>query len=404
MERSYFRLLAALVPFFCAGSFWIRYDFVAGGWEQRGLWPHGVVMMGLGSLVGGLLQERFRPDRIAYAGALLLGLGFVGAVFTTTPLAQYWTIEGLIGFGSGVAYAAAIPLVARQVPGQVGLALGIAVAGYVPAGVVGSRVAAAIIEAVGRQSAAVIIGLALFVFTAVAIAILRATPEVSEASARRAQAGPAAMLLDPSFPSFWLSYALASMAAVIVYTLFPAHLSELVAASDGATPAVLGLVGPIGSLANLGARPIVGWLTDRGGGFTVLRWAIGLILVGTGLALIPLPSSALLAVPLTVMGGYGALLAIYPSLTASMFGLRHIGANYGIVLTAWAAGYVAAAWLAPRLARSFDSSAAGYVGAVLICLVAFFLAGRSARLRPVLTPRAESRFSSDACLTSTRAL
>jgi OFA family oxalate/formate antiporter-like MFS transporter len=60
---------------------------------------------------------------------------------------------------------------------------------------------------------------------------------------------------------------------------------------------------------------------------------------------------------------YGGALAVMPAITAAFFGPRHIGANYGILFTAWgAAGFVVPRFCAAIIERAKAAGAltAGY--------------------------------------------
>jgi MFS transporter, OFA family, oxalate/formate antiporter len=46
---------------------------------------------------------------------------------------------------------------------------------------------------------------------------------------------------------------------------------------------------------------------------------------------------------------FGGFLALYPAVTADFFGTRHVGANYGVMFSAFGAGGLLGPWLAPRL-------------------------------------------------------
>ena len=384
MRSRYAGLIAAPLIYLCQGCFWIRYSFAAPGWETRALWPHAVIMLGLGSIVGGLLQERFDSARVGYVGAALFGLGFIGAGFTSTTFPHYLSNELLIGFGSGMAYAAGIPLAVRVFPDKVGLAIGIAVCGYVPATIIGSRIVTVLVEETGRSTAALLTGIALASLTALGIRVLRGLASGDRAASADAGSAPMQTMRTRSFPSLWLSYALGSTAAVVVYTNFPAHLSSVVARQNNAQAlALLGLVSPLGSLANCGARPAAGWLCDVMGGFKTQALSLALIAAGSLLAAVLWLPETLLAVPVMVLGGYGAMLAIYPTLAARLYGLPHLGANYGILFSAWAVGFVAGTTAAPLVAQAFDSPVVGLYAAALVSLLAVWLAARSARPAPV---------------------
>jgi len=49
---------------------------------------------------------------------------------------------------------------------------------------------------------------------------------------------------------------------------------------------------------------------------------------------------------------FGGFLALYPAMTADYFGIKNIGANYGLMFTAYGAGGLVGPWLAPKLLKN----------------------------------------------------
>lgn len=377
MSSRYYRLPVASLLYLCLGCFWIRHDFL-----NAGSWMLGVSMLGLGAAVGGLLQERLDSAQVGIAGAALFGSGFFATGFLPSPAWNYLTLEVLIGFGSGLAYSAGIPLVVRWFPDKVGTAIGVAVAGYVPASFVGGGVAAVLIGKMGWPGAAKVTGIVLFAVTALAIIVLRGDKDVRRAESSR-QHKPDEMVKSTLFPPLLASYVLTCTAAMIVYHTLPEHLTRL---NDDPqrTTAVIASLGAVGAAANLLARLLAGWSCDVLGARTPLLVAITILPVAALLALAPWPVEALLVVQFAAFAAYGAALAIFPVLTAHLFGVEHLAANYGIVFNGWAIGHIAGGIAGPLLARTFGTSDAFY-GAAVVSLVALLLVVRTGRLvQPVL--------------------
>ena len=372
------RLGTATVLYFSLGCFVVRDQFVnAAGTIDVSAWSPGLLLIGLGGLIGGLLQKRIDPAYVGYLGAALFAAGFASIGLTTTYLSHWVAFELLIGCGSGIAYAAGIPLVIRQLPNHYGLALGIAVAGYVPAGTVGARATEELIERAGWQNAALLSGITLFVLAAGAIAVLHVP--VSKESERDPGRGEESMVRTPSFVPFWLSYALATSGAMMTYTLLPGYVATaMTGLGRTSVEALIETIGRVFTIANFAARPTAGWLTDRVAGNKVLGATIATIVVGSLLTSLTRSSSGLLVAAFLVLAGYGALLAIYPSLTTAMYGARSVGVNYGIVFGAWAFGSVFGRWLARALVRTFGGTQAAFFGATVVSLFALWLAGRAA--------------------------
>jgi OFA family oxalate/formate antiporter-like MFS transporter len=388
--RRYWPFAAAPLLFLCLGCFVVRDQFMtAAGLEDPGAWSPGILFIGLGAALGGLLAEYFDEADVAYAGVALFGLGFITLGFTSIPEPRFIAVELLIGVGSGLAYAAGIPLVLRWFPDRIGIAIGGAVAGYVPAGTLGSRAVNFLIERTGWQTAAVVTGLALAIVAGSAVKLLRgprAEPMSASVSGDGTQVGPVAMLRSSSFRALYLSYALATTGAMMVYTLLPRLTLDPASRNRTHALVALHLMGQLGALANFSARPIAGWMSDRVGGATTLRFAIVLILGGAiGAAVVQSPE-ATWGISFFVLAGYGALLAIYPILTTQTYGLQHAGANYGIVFTAWAVGSLIGRWLALLLVRASGTVGTAFLGAALVAAVGLSVAPTRVRLARAPAP------------------
>ncbi len=59
---------------------------------------------------------------------------------------------------------------------------------------------------------------------------------------------------------------------------------------------------------------------------------------------------------------FGGLLGIFPTVTADLFGLKHLGQNYGIMFFAFAA----AAFIGPRLAATVKETSGDYSLAFIV--------------------------------------
>ena len=87
---------------------------------------------------------------------------------------------------------------------------------------------------------------------------------------------------------------------------------------------------------------------------------------------------------------FGGNLALFPLLTAEYFGTRHLGANYGLMFTAYGVGGVAGPMLAGGVWDLLQSYRWAFWPAAGGCLLAMALA---LAVRP---PHGESRLSSPA--------
>jgi MFS family permease len=97
------------------------------------------------------------------------------------------------------------------------------------------------------------------------------------------------------------------------------------------------------AVGNAGGRICAGIISDKIG----RRWTLCLVLViqaGLMFAAIPITGSkgtlpvVIVALAAFIGANYGANLALFPSLTKDLWGLKSFGMNYGVLFTAWGAG------------------------------------------------------------------
>jgi OFA family oxalate/formate antiporter-like MFS transporter len=100
--------------------------------------------------------------------------------------------------------------------------------------------------------------------------------------------------------------------------------------------------------------------------------------LGTGVVM-----AALSAV---IGANFGANLSLLPSVTRDYYGLRHFGANYGLVFTAWGLGGFTLSLIAGAVFDRTHSFAFAYYGSAVMLVIA---AGATLLLKP--PERAEQR-------------
>jgi OFA family oxalate/formate antiporter-like MFS transporter len=76
---------------------------------------------------------------------------------------------------------------------------------------------------------------------------------------------------------------------------------------------------------------------------------------------------------------YGANLSIFPALTASHFGVKTLGTNYGVLFTAYGVGGVFGAFTASKLFDATGSYQIAFYIAALLCVCAAALAPLAGR-------------------------
>lgn len=356
-----------------------------------------IFALGAGAVVGGRWQDRVGPRKVALIGVLLWSLGNFLAGLGTAHFGAGWLYltYGLIGgFGVGMGYVTPVAVVTKWFPDRRGLATGMVVGGFGLGGVVYNLIvkstpsfaaaAKAAADHVARAAtlgtsgpadlafsqnhvAAVMnvflmSGLAFAVLAGACAAVLKNPPGRSIEVVGAASSGAVAfttreMLRTPRFYLLWLMLFLNVTAGILVISNAVPIMQEL----TGLAPAVVAAAYAGAALFNALGRVFWGAISDRVG----CRWTFGLIfgiqavvfgMLGGFHSLLPV-AAAYAVVLLCFGGGFGTM----PSFTAGYFGARHMGANYGAILTAWGVAGI----VGPLFAAQVKDATKSYSGALL---------------------------------------
>jgi MFS family permease len=375
-----------------------------------------ILFLGLGALAGGRLQDRIGPRRVAIASALLWGGGNALAGLGTPWLGASWlclTYGVAGGFGVGMGYVTSVTVVTKWFPRRRGLGSGIAVTGFglgaavysmmvrsLPSFRYAAAAAARYAKAAHAAGAARLLapgqmhavmrvlalsGVAFILLGVLAASLLR-NPAKGELPAGEAPAATGEnshttrqMLATRQFYLLWTMLFLNVTAGIILISNALPILQELTSAAPGAVAAAFGGV----ALFNTFGRFFWGALSDRIGPsrsfcLIFLVQAVVFFLMGSAHSLL-WAVAAYAVILLCYGGGFGTM----PSINAEYFGTRHMGANYGALLTAWGAAGVAG----PLLVAAVNDRHGAFSGA--LPMVSIVLA--AAAVLPLLTNKPVAR-------------
>ncbi len=376
---------AAVAMQMCLGIFYAWAVFrgpleQAYGWSKTmSITPYrwSILFFTLAMIVAGFWQDRKGPRLVASVGGLLLGGGCLLASFIGSDLNGLVFSYGVVaGLGVGFAYVTPIATCVKWFPDKRGMVVGLAVMGFG----LGSLIFAPLLESMlGKDPAqfaatlprTFLILSAIFFVVVIGCAQLFQVPPpgwkpdgwnpLAGGAVARAEYGPAAMLKTWQFWMVWAVYFLASSVGLTAIGESAPLVRELAGSSmlmtAGSALGVMSLFNGIGRL---------GWgaFSDRAGHRAAM---LGTAVIATATCALLLPGAHSFGRVLTgiclVGFCYGGALAVMPSVTAAFFGPRHIGANYGLLFTAWgAAGFVVPRYCASVLqeAKAAGQVAAGY--------------------------------------------
>jgi MFS family permease len=324
-----------------------------------------IVFLGLSAFTFGRWLESAGPRMAMFASAVCFSGGFlVAAIGVATH--QIWIIYlgyGVLGgIGLGLGYISPVSTLIKWFPDRPGMATGLAIMGFGGGAMIGSPLAVALMNhfrtptTMGVAETFVAMGLLYFVFMMFGVFTVRLpAPGWRPAGVREAAGEPARVvnalpadvhvdraLRTPQFWLLWLVLCLNVTAGIGVLGQASPMIQEMFPGVIGASAAA-GFVGLL-SLANMSGRFLWSSLSDVIGRQRtyMVYFALGALLY----ALIPTTGrigSVVLFVGFycVIMTMYGGGFATIPAYLRDLFGVMHVGAIHGRLLTAWSLAGVA---------------------------------------------------------------
>ncbi|MFC1737587.1 OFA family MFS transporter [Planctomycetota bacterium] len=364
-------------------------------------WPYAIacLVFCIMMVLAGRLQDKFGPRVVAAIGGVLVGIGFITASMTTSPMGYVLGFGILAGAGIGFGYASATPPAIKWFPAaKTGLIAGIVVSGFGLSSVYAAPLAKWLMINFGMQRMMLILGIGfLFVITGIKTIVsplwfglsqMLQEPgkeHVPEDTIKtestivhdKDNLTPKEMLSTVQFYMIWFMYACGAGAGLMIIAKLAA-IAEVQANLKWGFVLVVAL-----AIGNGAGRIIAGMLSDKIGRKTtlficfVLQAMLVMLLsqVSQGSILANVP---VLAVISGLIGAnYGANLSLFPSITKDFYGLKNFGVNYGLVFTSWGVGGFLLALLAGKMYDIHQTFTIAYFGAsgllILAAIMVFLL-------------------------------
>ncbi len=309
-----------------------------------------IAFLGVGTIVGGLWQDRSGPRPVATCAGIIYGVSYLlaGYFASTQSLAGLYASYGVLGgIAMGMGYITPVATITKWFPDRRGLMTGVAVAGYGAGALIMSPFAARSIVARGVPATFEILG-AVYLILVVAAAQCYCNPPDGWRPAGWQPAGAAAR--GPATSDFTVGDAMRTRQFLMLWLMLFANVSAGIMIISQASPmaqqlvhmtpvAAASMVGLI-SIFNCAGRVLWAWVSDAIGRARVflLLYAIQALIL---LALPHLTDVALFSAAFAIVGlCYGGGFGTMPSFTADYFGARHMGGIYGWMLLAWGAAAI----------------------------------------------------------------
>jgi OFA family oxalate/formate antiporter-like MFS transporter len=339
-----------------------------------------VVFLGVGTVIGGLWQDRVGPRKVATVAGILYGIGYMLAALA----AQNHSLKGLYlgygvitGLGMGMGYICPVATLVKWFPDRRGLMTGVAVCGYGAGALVMSPIAAREILSLGVPATFLTLGIAYLILV-VAAAQFYANPPQGwrpEGWAPNNAVSRAASIYDFSVREamgrwqFWLLWGMLFLnvsAGIMIISQASPMAQQLVGLTVVQAAGIVGVI----SIFNALGRVFWAAVSDSIGRSRVyfLLFAIQVVIF----FLLPhLHTAGLFTAAIAVIGlCYGGGFGTMPSFTADFFGAKYMGGIYGWILLAWGA----AAIPSPILIAHIRQSTGQYASAIQVIAVVLVFA------------------------------
>jgi len=337
-----------------------------------------VLVFGLTFIIGGRMQDKLGPFRVSLIATILNPLGFFMAGYANSlPWLFFW-LGVVAATGQGFGYATPIPVMSKWFPDRRGLAVGLAVAGYGGGSAIfGPLGGNYLIPTFGWRNCFFIFGIIFFVMQLIGTYLLKNPPAgykpegwtpapASKVAATKYEFTPSEAVKTPTMWFMWVAYALGTSAGLMVISQLVPFARSVGHPVELATTAIF-----VGALGNASGRILSGWMSDALGRLNVLRTMIAISALAMPILYYAGPNVVTLFLMIFVIYWcYGTQLSVNASSAADFWGAKNVGANYGILFTAWGVAGVIGPIIGGRLFDIYKDYRVAFFTAGVICAIA----------------------------------
>lgn len=340
-----------------------------------------ILFLGVGTVIGGLWQDRVGPRKVATVAGVLYGIGYLlagwgSAQHSLTTI--YWGYGVLSGIGMGMGYITPVATLVKWFPDKRGLMTGVAVCGYGAGALVMAPIAAPTIVSHGVAYTFAAFGIAYLIVVIIAAQFYANPPQgwrpagwqPTSAVAKAASTYEFTVREAASTWQFYLLWAMlflnVSAGIMIISQASPMAQSKEFVGMTAIQAA--GMVGLISIFNGLG-RVFWAWVSDMIGRARVyfLLYAIQAVIF---FALTSIHNATVFSIAFAIIGlCYGGGFGTMPSFTADFFGAKYMGGIYGWVLLAWGAAAIPSPIMIARLHQTTGvfSTSVHIIAIVMVC-------------------------------------
>ena len=381
--------------------------------ETQAIFSAGLATFAIFTIIGGRLQKKYGPRKIALLGGVFLGLGYILASFVGANFALKLLLLGIMGgAGIGLGYVVPIAVGVKWFPDKKGLVSGLAVAGFgfgafiwilmaKPPSVLGINGFLTIAENASYtipmvDNVFLLYGIAFLVLVVIGSLVMvnppsgwlpkgYKPPEESKSDKKKflTDLKPKEMLKTRQFYLLWMMFFIGALAGLMVIGNIQNFANS---ATDGFAATGSGFEKQAADIAVIGAavclpifnglgRVVWGKLSDNlGRKKSIIAMCIfqGIMMLSFFYTTV---NPLFFYVAAALIGfNFGANFALFPAATADSFGSENVGLNYGFIFTSYGVGGIVGPILAGMVKDAGLSYMYAFIPAAILCFVAAGLA------------------------------
>ena len=325
-------------------------------------------------IIGGLLNDKFGPRWVMFAGGILFGVGMFASGFAQNVTHLILSYGLCVGWGMSLVYGCTISNTIKFFPDKRGMVGGMTTASYGISSVIFAPLADWICSFVGARATFMILGSIFLVIVCAGSFFMTKAPDgfmplgfvppLQAKSHAAIDKTPLQMLCTPVFYVMLIMLTCGGTFGLMIIS-GAKNLALGMTAASGATAT---LFVSVLCLFNTAGRLVAGTLSDKLGRIRTLRYALILALAGLAVLYIcaNTASISLFAVGVMLIGiCFGTFMGVFPGFCTDQFGTKNNTVNYGIM---WI-GFSAAGIVGPSVLAAVHNASGSYQGAFVIAFV-----------------------------------
>ncbi|SDK94454.1 L-lactate MFS transporter [Natronincola ferrireducens] len=297
-----------------------------------------VFMFAVSTILSGRLQDRIGPKIVAIIGGVLYGAGLLLSSTATSIFQLYIYYGVLAGCGVGFVYVCPLSTCVKWFPERKGFITGIAVGAFGLGSLIFKNVIQFFLATQGVSGTFYYLGIIYFILVLIGAQFLKLPDNYSTSQQKSNNSMDdcnykvGEMMKTKSFYLLWVMYLFGCMSGLLVIGLAQdigvqlANLEVSVAANAVAMIA----------LFNAAGRLIWGMLSDKIGRIKVVFMMFTITAVAMiAMSIISLNFLTFFICLAGIAFCFGGFLAVFPTITGEFYGMKNLGANYGIIYQAY---------------------------------------------------------------------